>query len=522
LLVLLVACANVTTLFIGRDVARAREMAARMALGATAGQLVRAVVVETLLIAVAASVVGAGLGSIALKVFVSRASGALPGLSRVAMDMPIAITIVALTLVVTMMCAALPAWHAARTTVSPFLRVVRGAHPRAWRVRGALVVAQIAFSCVLLIGAGLLARTVQTVMQDDHGFEPARALEAKIVLSDTVLFNGTKSETFVRGLLERVRAIPGVQHAGFGTNLPPRTPPLTMAVRLKSATADETRFMKVGSVTPGHLRALGAHFVAGRDFADTDDGSGAPVVILSESIARFYFPGEDAVGRTISQLPAMFGITGSPKVIGVVRDIKYEGLDSPAGGALYVPWARRPMGSGYLIVRSAADPVRLAPDIRRAAHSLDPTVPLPELQSLEDAMAQSIANRRIRAVPAAGFALLAVAVAFLGVLATLSTLVAERRRDLAIRAAIGAAPSRLIWTIMRHGLALTAVGLAIGLGIGAAAGRALSSFLYRVTPFDPLTFLGTSLLIGCAAILTTYLAAIRTRRIDPLVVLRQE
>jgi len=262
--------------------------------------------------------------------------------------------------------------------------------------------------------------------------------------------------------------------------------------------------------------------VAGRDFEEGDGRPEAPVVILSESVARFYFRHEHPIGRTIARLHPVFGMTGTPRVIGVVRDIKYEGLDSPPGSAIYLPWAQRPLGSGYLIVRTGDDPMRLAPAIRRAAQELDPTVPVPELQSLEGAMAQSIANRRVRALPAIGFGVLALAVAFVGVLATLSTLVAERRRDLAIRSALGASPGRLVWTIARRGLALTALGLAIGLGIGSAAANALSSLLYRVGPYDTMTFAGTALVIGGGVMVTTYLAALRARSVDPLVVLRYE
>ena len=528
LLVLVVACANVATLFIGRDVSRQREVAARMALGASPSQLVRSVLIETLLVALIASLAGMGLGAVTLEIFLVQASGVISGLHRVVIGLPMAIAIAGLTLLVTLLCGAVPAWHAARSDFRPFLRATTGNRPRAWLVRRILVIAQIAAACVLLVGAGLLARTVSVLMREDHGFQPSGALEAKVVLSDRVLFDGPEREAFVRDLLERVRAMPGVQHAGFGTNLPPRTPPITIAIRLvgdgrlTGLARDETRFMKAGSATSGYLRALGARFVAGRDFEEGDDRPDAPVVILSESVARFYFGDEDPVGRSISRLPAMFRMTGSPRVIGVVRDIKYEGLDSPAGSAIYLPWARRPLGSGYLVVRAAGDPMRLAVAIRRAAQELDPHVPIPELQSLEEAIAQSIANRRVRALPAISFGVLSLAVAFVGVLATLMTLVAERRRDLAIRSALGASPGHLVWTIVGQGLALTVVGLVIGLGVAGVAGRALSSLLYRVSPLDGTTFAGTALLIGGGALLTTYLAALRTRGVDPLVILRNE
>jgi putative ABC transport system permease protein len=365
LLVLLVACANVATLFIGRDVARQRELAARMALGATAPQLVRSVLVETSLTALMASIVGVGLGATLLHAFVNQAAAGVSGLHRVAMGLPTTFAIASLTVFVSLNCAAVPAWHAARADFSPFVRGMTSSRPYVWRLRRALVVAQIALSCVLLIGAGLLTRTVSALMHQDHGFQPSGALGAKFVLSDTVLFDGKGRETFVRDLLERVRAIPGVQHAGFGTNLPPRPPPITIAIRLVKDDRDETRLMKVGTATPGYLRALGARFVRGRDFEDAETHSGSAVVILSESAARFYFPDEDPIGRSIARLPAIFRIAANPRVVGVVSDIKYEGLDLPAPSAVYIPWGLRPLGSGYLIVRtSGGDPMRLGPDIR--------------------------------------------------------------------------------------------------------------------------------------------------------------
>ena len=210
-------------------------------------------------------------------------------------------------------------------------------------------------------------------------------------------------------------------------------------------------------------------------------------------------------------------------MIGVVSDIKYPGLDSPAPSAVYLPWGLRPLGSGYLMVRvSEGDPMRLAADVRGIAQAIDPAVPIPELQSLEQAMARSISNRRVRALPAVGFGLLSLSVAFVGVLATLSTVVAERRRDLAIRWALGASPARLTWSLVGHGLALTALGLVLGLGLGGAAARGLSSLVYGVSPYDVLTFAGTAVVIGGGAALMTYAAAVRARSVDPLVVLKDQ
>ena len=522
LLVLIVAAANVATSFIGRDSSRQRELATRVALGAGRAALVRGVLIEALAVAVAASVAGAALGTAALRLFVSSAATALPGLHRARIDAPVVILIVMLTIVVTLACAAVPAWSAARFDFSPLLRPTSGSRPRTWRGRRALVIAQIACSSLLLIGAGLLGRTVSVIAHDDHGFQPAGALEAKLVLADTALLGGTNREPFVRALLDRVRSLPAVRTAGFGSNLPPRTPLISMAIRLVDEGRDETLRLNVASATPGFLPAVGAHFLAGRDFEEAEVGSGAAVVILSESVARFYFPGADPIGRTIARLPAMLGMSDPARVIGVVRDVKYEALDAPAGSTLFVPWARRPFGTGYLVARTAADPRRLAGDVRRAVQALDSTVPVAELQAVEDAMAGTLAARRMRAVPAAGFAALALVVALVGLLGTLTTMVTERRRDLAIRSALGASPARLMGIVAGQGVLLTAVGLVLGVGSAALFARALSPLIYGISPYDPVTFAGTAVLIAGSATAVIFLAALRVLRVDPLAVLRHE
>jgi predicted permease len=521
-LVLLVACANVATLFIGRDIARERELAACVALGAPRSRLVSSVLIEALLIALLASVAGLALGAVTLKLFLDAAQQGLPGLDRVSIDRPVLLAIALLTMVVTLACGSLPAWRASRTGFGAFLRSRSGLAPQAWRLRAALVVAQIALSCVLLIGAGLLARTVVAVMQEDHGFDANGAVEARMLLSNNILSNEQRSQAFVRELLERMRALPGVQHAGFGTSLPPRAPIATMAVKTVTDEGSRSTFLNIASGTSGYLRAMGARFIAGGDFAERSDSIGLPSVVLSESAARFFFPKGDAIGRTIPKLPDVFGVAAAPQVVGVVRDIKYDGLDSPPGPTIYLNWEQRPFGRGYLVVRSSSNERQLAAEIRRAVDAIDPSIPIAELESLDAAVATSVANRRVRAVPAVAFGLLATAVALSGLLATLLMLVAERRRDLAVRSAIGATPTQLMWTVANVGLPLAGAGLLIGLGLGGVAARSLSSLLYRVSPYDPVTFAGAAALIAGGAILTSFFAALRARRVDHLAVLRYE
>lgn len=262
LLVLFVACANVATLFIGRNITRRREIAARLALGASPPQLARGFVVETVLLAAVASVVGVALTAGLLRLFVQQAAGVVPRVLAVTLDGPVLVAIVILTAAVAILCGAFPAWHAARANFHPFLRTTVVSTPAAWKLRGALVVSQIAFSIVLLIGAGLLTRSVMQLLNEDHGFTPAGVVEAKIVLSDRPL-GGEDRGGFVRELLARVRALPGVTFAGLGNALPPSPRLITVATQFieKSEGIDETRFIKIGSATPDFLRALGAQFL---------------------------------------------------------------------------------------------------------------------------------------------------------------------------------------------------------------------------------------------------------------------
>jgi len=520
-LVLIVGCANVTTLFIGRDVSRRRELVTRMAVGASPGRLVRGVLVEVALIAGLSAIAGSIVGWMTIRILASHAADSVAGIRSVEMSVPVLVAIVGLTILTTMLCAVAPVWHALRLEFTPAARgTTESLH--AWQVRRVLVVAQIAVSCVLLIGAGLLARTVSALIRADHGFQARGALAARITLSDMGLIDGPEKDDYLRALVARVKTLPGVRDAGVGSNLPPLTTPAMMLVRLVQGGRDESRFLKVGSAGPGYLRALGVRWVAGRDFEDAENRPDADVVILSESTARFYFPDEDAIGQAITGLPASLGLSGDPRVVGVVQDVKYDGLDTPAGGAIYVPWARRQFGTAYLIVRGDRGVERLASTIGQLSRQLDPTVPMPDVQAMEDVVARSIAARRARALPALGFGGLAIVVALAGVLATLTTLVAERRREMAIRSAIGASPARLVRAIVGQGVVLIVVGLVVGLAGAALAARALSSLLHGVAPFDLTTFAGTALSVGIAASILTWLAARSVRNVSPMAVLRDE
>lgn len=309
--------------------------------------------------------------------------------------------------------------------------------------------------------------------------------------------------------------------------LPPADAPLKISF-ISPESADDSRrdsiTLSFATVTTGYFAALGAPLQEGRRFEASDNLSTVSPVILSETAARFvHYPNEDPVGRPMPWDLAPFEIAGGESpVVGVVGDMKYQGLDAPRAGSVYVPWQRAPTGVSHLVVRTTDDPRTLAPAIHDVIRTVDPSLPVPEVRTLADHLAGSISDRRLRVVPAAGFAVLALAVATVGLFGTLVRAVAERRRELAIRAALGASPVRLSRHVMRNSLTVTGFGLAGGLLGAAATGRGLSGLLHGVGPYDPATLGTVAVVVVAAALAASALPARRAARLDPMTILRTE
>ena len=280
--------------------------------------------------------------------------------------------------------------------------------------------------------------------------------------------------------------------------------------------------LSFGAVTRGYFAALGTRLRAGRRFGAADNLTEVAPVVLSETAARFVYPDEDPVGRPLPYNIDALGIARWAPVIAVVDDMKYEGLAAPRGGTIYVPWPRVPTGVSHLVVRTTGDPTALAPVVRDLVRSLNPALPVPEVRSMSDHVAGSIAERRLRAVPAAGFAALALAVAMVGLFGTLARAVVERRQELAIRVAVGASPGRLVRLVLRSAVAVTGLGLAVGLPAAGATGRGLASLLYGVSPYDPATLAAVAAGVVLTALAAATIPARRAARLDPMVVLRTD
>ena len=526
LLVLVVACANAATLLIGRSVVRSREFAIRIALGSGLARLVRAALIEGLAMAVGGLVLGLVAAWAGLRLFAAAAADVMPRVDAVALDLPVVLAGLVLTLLASAACGGASAAGAVRGDGA----VLRGGTAATGsrttrRLQAGLVAAQIALSIVLLTGAGLLVRTVDRLLDEDGGSEPRQALTARLMLADRPLVEGDDHNAFVEMLLERVRGLPGVQAAGVGSLLPPHDEPISVEFHYDIGNGSPTReiVLSFGAATPGYFAALGARLRDGRRFEAADDFADPGPVMLSETAARFVYPDEEAVGRPLyyGAIPAL-GIARRAPIVAVVDDMKYQGLAAPRAGSIYVPWLRAPTGVSHLVVRTTGDPMALASAIRDLIRTLNPSLPVPDVRSLEDHVAGSIADRRLRVLPAAGFAALALAVAMVGLFGALARAVAERRHELAIRAAVGASPARLVRLVLRSALAVTGVGLATGLLAAAATGRGLASLLYGVGPYDPVTFAAAVAAVVLAAVVATAIPARRAARLDPMIALRAE
>jgi putative ABC transport system permease protein len=524
ILVLLVASANVGTLLLERAIVRHRQLAVRVALGASSWQLARGVLIEGLLVVGAGSALGVGADLTAVPLFVRAAGGVIPQIQAVAVDVPVLAFSMAVVFVVTLLCGVPAALKIPRDDFAQCLRGVRSTVPsKSRRLMAGLIVAQLALSIVLLAGAGLFARTVASLLEEDAGFDPTNALTVELALSDITPPKPAERALFVREVIDRVRSLPGVQHAGIGSFLPPIESPVQIYIARISESKGEFQRMSVGWVTPAYFDALGGRLLHGRLFEEFDAYHPEPVVLLSKSAARFLSPEQDPVGRVLSmQLPPITGLSGPPRVLGIVDDMKFSGLDAPADAAVYVTSLTPKADHLYLVVRTEGDPMALAPAVHNILQQLDPSLPLLPIASLQEEMAMSIAERRMRVIAAGGFAAVALAIALVGLFAQIGREVAERRQELAIRLALGASPRRIVRMLVAHVALLVTVGVVVGLSLAGLALRGIASLLYGVTSSSPATLCAAAIAVGVAALCASYFPVRRATHLKPAEWLRAE
>jgi putative ABC transport system permease protein len=526
--VLIVACANVSAILLARAAARRREIAVRLSIGAGRARLVRQLLMETTVLFVLGSVAG---------VVLARATTSLMVASLPALPFPIAVSLpldgrviaftMALSLVAALLSGLAPAMQASKVDpVSALKTDAQGLLDRS-RLRHMFVTVQVAFSLALVLGAGLFVRALQRAGTADPGFDP-RGVELTSLDLSTAGYTERTGPMFWRDVLERVRALPGVESTAIARSLPGGFEGIQLGLSAPGAPANPQGDDEPSGniVAPGYFATLRIPLVEGRDFADGDRSGAQPVVIVSEAAARRYWPGERPLGKYLVQR-IDDGSDGSRMllVVGVVRDVKSTSLiDGISPSFVYLPVEQQSWlwTSSMTIVTRAAGGRRVADDVRTLVTGIDPSLPISSARTLDDWIALGLVPQRIAASVSGSLGGVGLLLAAVGIYGVTAFAVARRTRELGIRIALGATRRDVLGMVLREGMMLTFVGAAIGLVLGAGIGRLLTAFLFGLPPLDPPTFILASAIFVACGLVACYGPARRATKVDPLVALRHE
>jgi predicted permease len=527
-LVLAIACANVAGVLLARATSRQREIAVRLAIGAGRARLVRQLLVEAIVL----FAIGAAAALAIARVMTTLLVSLLPTLPlQVDVTLPLESRALAFTGALSFVAAILsglvPALHASRADVLPGLKAEVAGSPGKQRLRNAFVIAQVAFSVVLVVGAGLFVRALERAASIDPGFDPKGVELAALDLS-LGPYTETTGTTFGWNLLERVRAVPGVQSATLarvvplggsrfglgGLRVPGQTPP------------NGRRFFDAdwNIVEPGYFATMRATLLAGRDFSPADRAGTPLVAIINETAARQLFPGQDPVGRIMLQQAGPRGTADSERsltVVGVARNSKNQSLGEPLRAFVYVPF-QQAYSPRMTIVARSTNGQRLAAELRNVVASIDPKLPVVQAQTLEDYASIGVLPQRIAASVSGSLGLVGLLLAAIGIYGVTAYMVTSRTREIGIRIALGARPRDIIRMVIGQGLWLTIVGAVIGLALAIAGGRLIASLLMGVAPVDALTFAGAIALFTAIGLAACYVPALRALRINANEALRYE
>jgi len=529
-LVLLVATVNVANLLIVRGTRRTTEVAVRQALGAGRGRLARQFLVESLLLILVAAVTGVVLAFGGLRVLVALAPADVPRIGAASVDLRVLAATLAVSAVVGVVFGLIPTLQARGLDVNGALKDEGAGRASAGagraRLRGVLVVAELALAVMLVAGAALLIRSFWQLQQVDPGFRAAGVLKAEYSLPGSrypVNFDNwpdfKEQHAFTRAMLARVAALPGVTSVAVAGNHP-LDPGFTNSFQVVGREAEARSWPEISirRVTAGYFRTVGPALLAGRLLTDADTTTSAPVLLVNEAAARRFFPDQDPLGAQIR----LWGTNRT--IVGVVGNERFHGLTEAPPLAVYAPLAQTPSanGAGVLLVRTDGDPRALAGAVRAAFREQDPALAVFGLEPLDRAVSRSVSKRRFTMLLVGLFAALALVLAAVGVHGVLSYGVAQRRREIGIRMALGAEPSGMLRLIVVEGLTLALAGLALGVAGAFALTRLLTSLLFGVTPTDPASFAAVIVVLLVVSLAATAVPAWRAARVDPARALRAE
>ena len=535
-LIILLASVNVANLLLARASGRQREMAVRVALGASRSRMIRQLLTESMILSLLSGVAGV-LTAMAALHFVQFLPARIPRLAEVQADW----TVLGFALLVSLLAGLgfglVPVLQSSKTDLAVSIREGArgsGTSGKTNRMRGLLIASESALAVMLMVGAGLLLRTFWELLRENPGFNPSRIVAVSLYLpvpNNPDMDRYAKPEIFnpfVREAVRRVGAIPGVDLASMTTDLPVTHLAWQRPVNIEDRPDESGKglFSEVTSVTPEYFKVLQASLVRGRYFTEDDDTGKQPVAIVDETTARTFWPDRDPIGRRLSIRGTRRSAANLPwcSVVGVIKDIKSDGLDQPEGPHIYQP-IYQSRGSRALslsvTVRTSLSATSLEPLILREIQAIDPDLPVFNVRTMNEVIDGALASRRFSAELVAVFALVALLLASVGIYGLLAYTVSQRAHEIGVRMALGAMPSTIGKMIISRGVALTGMGVAIGLLLSGIMAPLISSLLYGVRPIDAEVFLAVPLILMVVALLASYIPARRAARVNPIVALRE-
>ena len=523
-LVLLIACANVANLLLARAAARQKEVAIRMALGASRKRIAAQLLTESLLLSVAGGVLGLLLASWGMDLLVAYGPADVPRLRDVSIDRYVLFFTLGVSTLTGIVFGLAPALHASKPDPGNMLKDSgRGVSHGRNRMRSALIVSEVALSLMLLVGAGLLINSFWRLLHTDAGFDPRGVLALDIPLSRTKYPKSEQRPAVFEQLVERMKALPGVRDASLTSNVPLTDFDVELSFQIEGrepykpgneAVADYT------AVGADYFRTMNIALQRGRVFANSDTATTPQVMVVSDAFVKRYFPNEDPVGRRI----VFDGPTPTPReIIGVVGDVRRNGLDADVEPEMYVSHVQNPERRMNVVIRTdARDASQLTPAARAEVKAFDPDQIIWRTQTLEQLLGTSVAPRRFNMMLLGIFASVALVLAAVGLYGVMSYSVTWRTHEIGVRMALGAKRADVLRLVVRQGMIMALIGLAIGLIGALSLSRVMSSMLHGVSPTDPLTFTGVSIVLLVVALLACLIPARRATRVDPIVALRTE
>ncbi len=527
--VLLIACANVANLFLVRGASRTKEIALRIAFGASRSRIVRQMLTESLVLACFGGVLGLALAMGGIRGMAQLIpTGMLSG-STVNLNGAVVLFVGSVVLLAAFIFGLAPALHSTKPDVQSELKEggrTSSAGASQNRLRGVLAIAEMSLALILLIGAGLLMKSLYRLLAVDPGFRPERVLAMSIGLHSQQYSQDPAVRNFWQQLLDRVSVLPGVQSAAVGTNIPLTDSHGRADVTIEGMAQTEPGnypHPDVHTVSPRYFETLGISLLRGRSFTD-DDNEKAPLAgMINAMVARRFFPNEDPIGkRFLFGHPSAANASKWYTIVGVVSDTKLYGLANPARLEVYLPFRQNPSSGMSLVVKSSADPAALTTEIREAVQSIDKDQPIFAISTMEELRSNSVATRRMTLVLLGLFSGLALVLGAIGIYGVISYSVAQRTHEIGIRMALGAPRRDVFRLVVGQGLKLAGIGIAIGIVAAFGLARLMSSLLYGVSTTDFETFAGVSILLALVALLACYVPARRAMRVDPIVALRYE